>query len=343
MKILFTSHSFHPSLGGIETVSDILARYFVSAGHSVRLITQAIGDAETHKQLYPFSVVRKPSCSELVDCYRWADIIFQNNIEVRQLWPLLFLRRPCVISLHTWVRSIDGQRGWRHRLKLLALRRADRLIACSNAIRLDTESRAMVIGNPYNDGMFRRLSHVARRHAIVFLGRLVSDKGADMLVQAFAALQPTDWTLTMIGLGPELPRLQALVAELGVNNSVHFLGALQGESLAEVLNQHEILVVPSRWREPFGIVVLEGLACGCVVLTSDGGGLPDAVGPAGVLFRRGEQADLNAKLSQLVADVALRKELRSRADTHLQAFHHEVVCERYLALIQQTFNRFHKS
>lgn len=223
----------------------------------------------------------------------------------------------------------------------MALRRADRLIACSNAIRLDTESRATVIGNPYNDGMFRQLADVPRRKAIGFLGRLVSDKGADMLVRAFAALQPTDWTLTMMGDGPELARLQALAAELGVSASVDFRGALHGEPLVDALNEHEILVVPSRWREPFGVVVLEGLACGCVVLASDGGGLPDAVGPAGVLFRRGDQADLNAKLSKLVADVALRQQLRDRASFHLQAFQQAVVCDRYLALLQQAYNSAH--
>ena len=51
--------------------------------------------------------------------------------------------------------------------------------------------------------------------------------------------------------------------------------------MVEELNRHEIMVVPSRWNELFGVVALEGMACGCAMLVSDGGGLPDAVGYAG--------------------------------------------------------------
>ena len=56
------------------------------------------------------------------------------------------------------------------------------------------------------------------------------------------------------------------------------------------------MVIPSRWREPFGAVAPHGLVYDCLVLASDGGWLPDAVGSAGLLFRRGDQADLAAKL-----------------------------------------------
>jgi glycosyltransferase involved in cell wall biosynthesis len=103
----------------------------------------------------------------------------------------------------------------------------------------------------------------------------------------------------------------------------------------QALNQHEIMVVPSRWREPFGLVALEGLACGCVVLASDGGGLPDAVGSAGLLFRRGEQADLQAQLGRLLSDSSLREQLRARGTGHLRAFQQEVVCNRYLSILEQ--------
>ena len=338
MNILITTHRFFPDIGGIETISSILGCHFAAAGHSVRLITQSSlqGSSEPH---FPFQVIRCPSPLQLLACCRWADVVLQNNIEVRQLWPLLLLRKPCVIGLQTWVRTVDGQRGLLQRFKLMALRRADRLVACSNALKLDANLRSTVIGNPYNDRLFRRRSDVSRRKAIAFLGRLVSDKGADMLIRSFAAVQPTGWTLTLIGDGPETPRLETLATILGVRHSVDFRGALQDEALVEALNQHEILVVPSRWREPFGVVVLEGLACGCVVLASDGGGLPDAVGPAGLLFRRGDQGDLNAKLSQLIADVVLRQQLRACAASHLKAFQQAVVGDHYLSLIQQAYSR----
>jgi glycosyltransferase involved in cell wall biosynthesis len=81
-------------------------------------------------------------------------------------------------------------------------------------------------------------------------------------------------------------------------------------------------------------VALEGLACGCVVLVSDGGGLPDAVGPAGLLFRRGDQADLTRQLQLLLQDDDLRARLRSQAPSHLTRFKEEQVCSRYLDLLE---------
>ena len=63
-------------------------------------------------------------------------------------------------------------------------------------------------------------------------------------------------------------------------NIVEFFEVIEtNHDLVNQLNQSEILVVPSLWSEPFGIVALEGLACGCALLASDAGGLPDAVGP----------------------------------------------------------------
>jgi glycosyltransferase involved in cell wall biosynthesis len=222
-------------------------------------------------------------------------------------------------------------RGMKHK----ALGLADRLIACSNAIRDESGYPTLVIGNPYDSNLFNYDLSVSRTKAICFLGRLVNIKGADMLLRAFAALQPSEWRLTIIGDGPDRLDLERLVYTLGIQKSVDFLGPLQGDALAHVLNQQEILVVPSRWREPFGIVALEGLACGCVVLASDDGGLVDAVGPAGLLFRRGDLSDLADKLSLLVRDHNLRRHLRDQAPTHLLAFQRHVVSRQYLAILEQ--------
>ncbi len=334
MNILLTSHRFHPDIGGIETITEILACYFASEGHSVCLITQSQGDISRDLE-FPFRILRSPSACQLLASYRWAEVVMQNNLEVRQLWPLLFCRKPLLIGLQTWIRTAAGRRRGLQKLKLMALRTASQLIACSDAVRLDCSARATVIGNPYKSALFRRLPGVTRYQSIAFVGRLVCDKGVDMLLQAFAALGSAEWRLNVIGDGPERAALETLAVDLGVRNSVYFLGSLEGESLVQALNQNEILVVPSRWREPFGIVALEGLACGCAVLVSDGGGLPDAVGRAGLLFFRGDQNDLNAKLGQLVRNPILREQLRARSTAHLQAFQQEVVCSRYLSLLEQ--------
>lgn len=334
MNILLTSNRFFPDIGGIETISEILGRYFISVGHDVLLITQTPGDPSCDQQ-FPFRILRQPPALELLSSVRWADVVLQNNLEVRQLWPLLACKKPLVIGLQTWIRTAGGERRMLQSLKLIALRAANALIACSDAVRHDCSLRATVIGNPYDSALFRVVPGVHRRQSIAFLGRLVSDKGADMLIKAFAALKSGNWRLSVIGDGPERAALQHLATELGIAERVDFPGALKGMDLVRALNQHEVMVVPSRWREPFGVVALEGLACGCIVLASDGGGLPDAVGSAGVLFRRGDQGDLESQLSRLLLDEPWRHQLRARATDHLQAFHQDVVCNRYLTVLKQ--------
>lgn len=315
----------------------MLADFFVASGHSIRLVTQSISDDLADAHDFPFPVLRRPAAGQLLAAYRWADIVFQNNLEIRQLWPYLLFRRPLVVGLQTWIRSVEGKRSGLHRLKKYALHSASAVVACSEALRADSCEHAIVIGNPYRHKLFRRRHEICRQKAIVYLGRLVSDKGVDLLLQAYAALKRPDWPLTIIGSGPELQNLMVLADSLGISRSVRFLGPLQGEALACELNAHELMVVPSRWQEPFGVVVLEGQACGCVVLASDGGGLPDAVGSAGLLFRRGSENDLTNKLRLLLEDGELRTRMRSESAGHLAHFREEVVCGQYLQLLERLF------
>jgi glycosyltransferase involved in cell wall biosynthesis len=334
MKILITSNRFYPDIGGIETISEILADHFIKSGHQVRLVTRSLGSDSGEIQ-FPYPVLRRPSIGELLSTFYWADIILQNNLEVRQLWPVILFRKSLVIGLQTWVRSSEGKRSSIQKMKLLALRAADEVIACSNAIRVDSFTNSKVIGNPYNSSLFKTFTNSIREKSICFVGRLVSDKGADMLIKAFAGLKPEGWKLNIIGDGPERPNLEKLASALGILEKVTFCGVLKGGALVSALNTQEIMVVPSLWREPFGVVALEGLACGCVLLVSDGGGLPDAVGSAGLLFRRGDESDLKNQLDMLIKDSSQRHVLRSRAAEHLENFKQDIVCTQYLKILER--------
>lgn len=330
MKILFTSHRFYPDIGGIEVNSEILARYFASQNHDVRLVTQSLDGDDAD---FPFEVRRGPTAKELFALHGWADVVYQNNIELGSLWPVLFTKKPTVISVRTWIRANDGRVRPVDLLKKWVLSRADAVIAISEAIRKDSCDSAVVIGNPYRSSLFRVLPDAERRNSVVFLGRFVSDKGADLLIRAFAEARNDAAGLTLIGSGPEEDSLRRLAAELGVR--VRFTGPLRGEELVEELNQHEILVVPSRWAEPFGNVALEGMACGCVVLGSDGGGLPDAIGPGGLTFQRGDAGSLADQLIRLLKNCQLREGLRKAGVKHLASHREEAVCGSYLNIIEQ--------
>jgi glycogen(starch) synthase len=334
MKILFSSYAFRPGVGGIETVSAILAEEFVSAGHEVQLITETAGEDLERRG---YGVTRRPSLRKIFSLLRWADIFFQNNISLPALLPALAVAKPSIVVHQTWIRNPRGGLGWKDRLKRMLLARVTN-VAISQAIADDLERSCVINPNPYRDASFRLIPGVVRNRDLVFLGRLVSDKGVDLLLRALRDVRQegSTPTLTIIGTGPEEQALRALVRELDLREQVEFVGEKSGDELAMLLNRHRIMVVPSRWAEPFGVVALEGIACGCAVLGSEDGGLKEAIGPGGITFKNGDQASLAAALDQLLRDRVLEEFLRRAGPAHLLRFKASEVARAYLQLIEDS-------
>ncbi|WP_205711182.1 glycosyltransferase family 4 protein [Hymenobacter sp. HDW8] len=341
MNILFITHRFYPDVGGIEVNSEILALAFHQAGHAVHVVTwtQRPGDKS-----FPYVVLRNPSLPALLKQHQWADVVYENNPSLRLSWPALLFHKPSVVAIRTWITRTDNEIAWQDKLKQRWLQRAAAVIAVSEAVRKKSWPAATVIGNPYRVALFRIMPEVARTRSFVFLGRLVSDKGADLAIQAIAQLKTTMTQsstplLTIVGDGPDRALLEALALSLEVKDQVVFMGALEGEKLVVCLNQHQFLLVPSRWEEPFGNVALEGMACGCIPIVSDGGGLPDAVGEAGLCFPRGSVEGLLDCMRSVVQNPARAQQLRAAAAAHLAAHHPALVGGKYLQVIEQALKK----
>ncbi|HSI69946.1 MAG TPA: glycosyltransferase, partial [Gillisia sp.] len=90
------------------------------------------------------------------------------------------------------------------------------------------------------------------------------------------------------------------------------------------------------WRVPFGIVALEGMACGCLPIVSDGGGLPDAVGNAGVVFQRNNIESFYEKVQELLGNPILELSLRNNFNTHLKGHTTEVISKQYFKLLKSS-------
>jgi glycosyltransferase involved in cell wall biosynthesis len=336
MKILFITHKFYPDIGGIEVNSEILALAFHNAGHEVRLITWTANNGE---KTFPFTVIRQPKTAELFKEHRYADVVYENNPSLRLSWPAIFFNKSHVIALRTWINRMDGSIAWQDRLKQNWLKRATAVIAISEAVRKRCWKDAIVIGNPYRYHLFKILPEINRDKDFVFMGRLVSDKGADVAIKALHELGDKSKKLTIIGTGPEQGKLIALVAELELTQQVEFPGSLSGEALVNCLNHHQFLLVPSTWEEPFGNVALEGMACGCLPIVSNGGGLPDAVGNAGLVVDRGSYKALSEGINLLLQDQALEKQLRNAAQTHLKEHHPQIIADKYLDVIENASSK----
>ena len=332
MKILIYSPTFYPAIGGLEMVMLTLANQFISEGHQVKVI--CLTQDKDNKE-FPFEIIRLPKPSYLLDLLKWSDIYFQGCISLKGIWPLIFVHRPLVVTHQTWYARSDGSESWQDKLKKLVTNFAVN-VSVSDAIAKNIWGRSIVIPNPYRDDIFYEMPEIKREKELVFLGRFVSDKGADMLIKALAKLKEKGLTpnLTMIGKGPEEERLRQLTYELNVANQVEFIGVKLDQELARTLNEHKIMVVPSIWKEPFGIVALEGIACGCVITGSEGGGLKDAIGACGVTFPNGNLEKLVDCLWELLTNENKLVSFRQNASEHLARHTSKAIAKAYLNVFE---------
>jgi glycosyltransferase involved in cell wall biosynthesis len=336
LRILFLTYSFSPSIGGIEATSELLAEAFVEAGHQVKLITMTKGELTNAS----YKIIRSPSLKVIIEHLIWADVVHENNPCLRLSWPRFFIRKPLLVILHTWINRANGSTNLIDKFKLRWLSQSTKVIAVSSALRNRCYPKAIVIGNSYNSELF--VTRVAERNKdFVFLGRLVSDKGVDMAIRTFAHITVVNpipelegATLTIIGTGSERENLEILANNISEPGRVKFIGPLIGNDLVNELNRHSFQFIPSIWEEPFGIVALEGIACGLIPIASDGGGLPDAVGEAGVLFKRASIDSMIEVTSALVKNVEQQEKCRRAAPNHLAEFGKETIVKKIVKELQ---------
>jgi len=144
---------------------------------------------------------------------------------------------------------------------------------------------------------------------IGYAGRLVPEKGLDVLLAACAALPPAlDWTLQLLGDGPERGHLADTARELGIDGRVRFLGRVPSTQAVQFYRTLDVLVLPSlsrpNWVEQFGRVLIEAMACGVPVVGSASGEIPWVIGDAGRIFPEGDTGALAAILAELAGDPA---------------------------------------
>jgi glycosyltransferase involved in cell wall biosynthesis len=145
-----------------------------------------------------------------------------------------------------------------------------------------------------------------------YAGRLVPEKGLDLLLRALAQL-PAEVRVHIVGAGPERARLARLAAELGVASRVDWTPLAPSAMMPGLIAGFDCLVLPSRtrpnWKEQFGRVLIEAMACGVPVVGSTSGELPNVIGEAGCLFAEGDASALAEQLRQLWQQPALRARL----------------------------------
>ena len=178
------------------------------------------------------------------------------------------------------------------------------------------------------------------RSVIGVVSRLEHIKGMDLVIPAFAKVRRRfpDVRLIVVGDGSLRGSMEQQAQELGCADAVTWAGRQPQEALPQYYSEMDIVLMPSR-SEGFGLTAIEAMACGCVVVASDVGGLPEVVrdGICGLLHRTEDVADMAEKICSLIASSELYRSLQKNALQHVQKFSFQryasAVCDLYERLI----------
>ncbi|RME35316.1 MAG: glycosyltransferase family 4 protein, partial [Thermoflexia bacterium] len=249
----------------------------------------------------------------------------------------LFAPRAKLI-LHTW-QNVNRPKKWYVRLVTQSsLREADAIL-CANREAIQV-LREMGYQGPAEVippiGVDTRIFRPMERHTdpntfrVAYAGRFVPEKGLDVLLQAVALLGP-EVELWLIGDGPQRAALQELARDLGIGERVRWIPPVLPEQMPELLAQVDVVVLPSRttpvWKEQFGRILVEAMACGVPVVGSDSGAIPEVVGEAGLIFPEGDAEALAERLEQLRRSSDLRAECASKGLEQARLYGQEAIAD----------------
>lgn len=184
------------------------------------------------------------------------------------------------------------------------------------------QGQGTVIYNGLGESLFvvNQKPETRDRKTILYVGRVIEDKGVHLIIEAMRLLKEQgydDLKLNIIGAGEEeyIKRLNLMILEGGLSGRVNFLGQKNHKETLGLYSLYSIIVVPSIWDEPFGLVAIEAMSQGCVPIVSQSGALPEIVknGKSGLVFKKNNVTDLAEKIKQLLGDQTALEQLGANA------------------------------
>ncbi|MGK7876077.1 MAG: hormogonium polysaccharide biosynthesis glycosyltransferase HpsO [Xenococcaceae cyanobacterium] len=161
----------------------------------------------------------------------------------------------------------------------------------------------------------------ADQFVVGFVGRFVEEKGLITLIKAIAGLEKLSWKLLLLGRGSLKEAMLEKAAEAGIKDRLILLESVPHDQVSRYINLMDTLVLPSEttykfktltaagWKEQFGHVLIEAMACRVPVIGSDSGEIPNVIGDAGLIFPEGDVAGLRECLLQLMEQPELAEKL----------------------------------
>nr|HDO80806.1 glycosyltransferase family 1 protein [Candidatus Bathyarchaeota archaeon] len=272
------------------------------------------------------------------------------------------LGKPMVFTVHSTESVRSGDRGIEpiRELEKKCAERADVVIAVSNYIKQEVlrmgirERKVRVVHNGVDVKMFRPASKKSRRRVrekyglgdgpvVLFLGRLDPSKGLDYLLRALPVVLEEEPEVKVVigGQGWLEPVLVSLAKLLGVEDHVVFTGYVPSEELPSLYSAADVFVSPSLC-EPFGLTLLEAMACGTPVVSTYAGGIPEFVKPMenGILVDSHSPDQLAYAITLLLQDEELRRKIAENGRRHVEKeFTWERTAEKTLKIYMEALGK----
>jgi L-malate glycosyltransferase len=176
-----------------------------------------------------------------------------------------------------------------------------------------------------------------------YLGRIIEEKGLKTLLYALNQIRDLSWKLIIIGSGSFETEFDSIAQKLKLSHKIKRIGFIPHNEAPKYLSAFDLLVLPSEtrpnWKEQFGRVIIEAIACGTPVIGSDSGEIPyliEATG-GGLVFPEGNPETLAEQLKKLILNNALRQELSQKGrQSVLEKFTNETLARRFAETIEST-------
>jgi len=174
---------------------------------------------------------------------------------------------------------------------------------------------------------------------IGFLGRFVEEKGLLFLLEACSQIKG-EFNILLVGDGPFKPKLNEEANKLNLLSSLIFVPPMMNEYVVPYINCMDVLVLPSfeisTWKEQFGHVLIEAMACGVPVIGSSSGEIPNVIGDAGLIFKEKDVQDLKEKIELIMNDTGLASKLsRKGLDRVKEKYTNKKIAEETLAIYKE--------
>ncbi len=371
--ILIVNSEYPPIGGGAGNASAQLARHLTQLGRRVTVLTARFAGLPHDEQHDGVRVIRLPALRskqdrsdtlEQISFLLSAAILgFPWLLRLRPQAVLAFFGAPSGVAVWLWslfislpyivslrggdvpgFRPYDFARQHRLLSPLLRLvwRRARGVVANSQGLRtlavaFEPKVPIAVIPNGVDFERFQVSERQWEPAHLLFVGRVVFQKGLDVLLDALGGLKEHEWKLTIVGDGPRRAELEAQAERLGIAQRITFTGWKSDAALGATYAQANLFAYASR-HEGMPNALLEAMASGLPAVATRIAGNEELVaeGETGLLVPSEDLAALRAALAQLMADPGLRRRYGGEARKRVQTrYSWQTVASQYAALLDQ--------